>query len=301
MLSGGQRRRLDVALGHRRPSRAALPRRAHRPGSTPRRDASSTAWSARSRASSETTILITTHDLDEAREARRPHHHPRRRADHRRRHLRANSHDRSSATDEVRWVHDGQRHARSAAESTAFVRELFTGRLARRSASSTVRRAIAGGDVPDAGAPRRSSPPPLRPAPSRTGGGLPMTPAATTLARAGCRAACIELRQAFSGSEHWSDSCSGRSPRSWPMFFLARPEWWARGAFTLGSRDAAGRARHVRGARACSSVDAAARRRSRGRHPAAGEGDPERDSRPTSSASSSQMLGDGARCTWRSS
>ncbi|MEU1387187.1 MULTISPECIES: ABC transporter ATP-binding protein [unclassified Nonomuraea] len=122
-LSGGQRRRLDVAIGLvGRPELLFL-------------DEPTTGFDPRARSdfhdlvrgladARETTVLLTTHDLDEAEKL----------AD---RILVLNGGRivadgttaelarRIAGEDEVRWVRDGQRYAEATPDSTAFARELF--------------------------------------------------------------------------------------------------------------------------------------------------------------------------------
>ena len=59
------------------------------------------------------------------REAGRPHPHPGRRPDHRRRQRRPSSPARSEGRTEVRWSRDGERFVHAAEGATQFVRELF--------------------------------------------------------------------------------------------------------------------------------------------------------------------------------
>nr|WP_103962625.1 ABC transporter ATP-binding protein [Nonomuraea solani] len=119
-LSGGQRRRVDVAIGIvGRPEVLFL-------------DEPTAGFDPRARREFHelvrglgTTILLTTHDLDEAeRLADRIAVLDQGRivADGTPRELAR----RIAGTDQVRWRHDGQRHSASPPDSTAFVRDLFT-------------------------------------------------------------------------------------------------------------------------------------------------------------------------------
>lgn len=125
MLSGGQRRRLDVALGLvGRPELVFLDEPTTGLDPKARREFHGLVRQISGEFGA--TVLITTHDLDEAESL----------AD--RIIILADGRIIADGTseqlarqivghDEVRWVHAGQQHSRSVADSTAFVRELFAG------------------------------------------------------------------------------------------------------------------------------------------------------------------------------
>ncbi|WP_232333727.1 ABC transporter ATP-binding protein [Agromyces laixinhei] len=123
VLSGGQRRRLDVAIGLvGRPELVFLDEPTTGLDPKARRDFHGLVQ--RIRDDFETTVLITTHDLDEAEKL----------ADRiiilaRGRIVADGTSEQLTRQiaghDEVRWIHAGERRVRHVPDSTAFVRELF--------------------------------------------------------------------------------------------------------------------------------------------------------------------------------
>ena len=183
-LSGGQRRRLDVAIGIvGRPELLFLDEPTA--GFDPQARREFHDLVRRLADEHETTVLLTTHDLDEAETLADRILDPRRRPHRRRRHRRRTWPSRSSAEDEVRWTLAGERFAQSTHDSTAFARDLFRQH---------------GDDVADLEVRRASLEDTYLALVHRPSGRgeRPMSP--MTPARRRSHAGLIELRQSFTGA-----------------------------------------------------------------------------------------------------